>query len=163
MLAAHSPSNLEAVRAVQAEAVAALAALACSADPAGITALLAALRDVAKILVELCVNSRAIDTAYPAARLVSKLVCVGCAADAEAQNMACELTKAVRGAESNINNIDSLVRGELAEAVKAVARQTTTLAPMSTGLDATEIRQALHTLTRQDPGQFVDLQDGVMA
>eukprot|EP00439_Symbiodinium_sp_Y106_P055421 s683_g7.t1 len=136
MVAAGSPSTLEA------EAVAALAALALSADPAGTTALLAALRDVQKILVELCVNSRtSIDTAYPAARLVSKLVCKS-DVDAEAQEIACDLTRAVCGA----THLDSLVRGELAEAVRAVARKRTMQLHMHSGLDEHQLAQALQTL-----------------
>lgn len=151
MVAAGSPSTLEA------EAVAALAALALSADPAGTTALLAALRDVQKTLVELCVNSRtSIDTAYPAARLVSKLVCKS-DVDAEAQQIACDLTRAVCGA----THLDSLVRGELAEAVRAVARKRTMQLPMQSGLDERQLAQALQTL--EEPGPFRKLQDGVMA
>ncbi|OLP96013.1 hypothetical protein AK812_SmicGene21818 [Symbiodinium microadriaticum] len=137
MVAAGSPSTLEA------EAVAALAALALSADPAGTTALLAALRDVQKTLVELCVNSRtSIDTAYPAARLVSKLVCKS-DVDAEAQQIACDLTRAVCGA----THLDSLVRGELAEAVRAVARKRTMQLPMQSGLDERQLAQASITNT----------------
>ncbi|CAE7611046.1 EB1C [Symbiodinium sp. CCMP2456] len=151
MVAAGSPSTLEA------EAVAALAALALSADPAGTTALLAALRDVQKTLVELCVNSStSIDTAYPAARLVSKLVCKS-DVDAEAQQIACDLTRAVCGA----THLDSLVRGELAEAVRAVARKRTMQLPMQSGLDERQLAQALQTL--EEPGPFMKLQDGVMA
>ncbi|CAE7180119.1 EB1C [Symbiodinium pilosum] len=135
MVAARSPSNLEA------EAVAALAALVLGADTAGTTALLAALRDVQKILVELCVERNAIDTAYPAARLVSKLL-RSSTADAEAQQIASELTQAVCSAK----NLDWLVRGELAKAVRAVAEKRTMQFPMPSGLDGHQLEQALRTL-----------------
>ncbi|CAL1139603.1 unnamed protein product [Cladocopium goreaui] len=96
----------------EAEAAAALAAVV-SASTAGI---LAASLDVQKTLEELC-ESRAVETAYPAARLASGLVTSSCE-----HHLASELTfAALRGATAD--HLDGLVRLELAEAVRAVAQK----------------------------------------
>jgi len=96
----------------EAEAAAALAAVV-SASTAGI---LAAYLDVQKTLEELC-ESRAVETAYPAARLASGLVTSSCE-----HHLASELTfAALRGATAD--HVDGLVRLELAEAVRAVAQK----------------------------------------
>eukprot|EP00435_Cladocopium_sp_Y103_P035469 s1595_g9.t1 len=96
----------------EAEAAAALAAVV-SASTAGI---LAASLDVQKTLEELC-ESRAVETAYPAARLASGLVTSSCE-----HHLASELTfAALRGAAAD--HLDGLVRLELAEAVRAVAQK----------------------------------------
>lgn len=151
----------------EAEAAAALAAVV-SASTAGI---LAASLDVQKTLEELC-ESRAVETAYPAARLASGLV-----ASSSEHHLANELTfAALRGAAAE--HLDGLVRLELAEAVRAVAQKCATPEPVSVNRDALQraleeafargiseetsvsmrLREALGTLEAAR-----HLQDGVMA
>lgn len=119
----------------EAEAAAALAAVV-SAGTAGI---LAASMDVQKTLEKLC-ESPTVATAYPAARLASGLV-----SSAQEPHLANELTfAAVRGAAAE--HLDVLVRMELAEAVRAVARKCAS--EHSALVNRDELQRALEEVVR---------------
>lgn len=132
--------------ALQAEAVAALAAIA-GASAAGAAAIWALLGGMQEVLIGLCSTGR-LDEEYPAALLASRL------AQHEGNAMANEFVMAaLQGAVAE--NTSSLVRLELAEAVRAVAMHCAAPASECTSRDTLRLAIAEALLDKPVDGNQI--------